>query len=349
MIKRPFRNRKVPLVFGAQWKDHQTFQKWDPISKRLIQVNCCLPRRPNSCPGPSAVNSVSIVPSTGVVTWNYTGLETIFEVKIYESATLPVVPNGNIVFQSDGILTSPYTSSLTPIVDYYYFASVRVKNDCGYSNYVYSSVEQYTCPVQTEPTNVALSTLTESGASVSWDHIDVSASFEIKIYQSETTPVDTGTSPIFTQSGSLTSPYSASFTPIVGYYYVASVRAYDACGYSGYAYSNELQFSYRFVRVNTSTGSDPGAGNFSSNLVIPNFILNFSKTAVGPLDASNYLNSIATDPPPTTIVVRKNISNSSTLTINSRNDMGTYWTFDCSLVSGSGTVSFGDTVSLTYS
>lgn len=40
MIKRPFRNLKVPLVFGGQWKDHQTFQKWDPISKRLITVNC---------------------------------------------------------------------------------------------------------------------------------------------------------------------------------------------------------------------------------------------------------------------------------------------------------------------
>ena len=38
---RPSRNFKVPLVYGGEWKNSQTFQKWDPISKRLVQVNCC--------------------------------------------------------------------------------------------------------------------------------------------------------------------------------------------------------------------------------------------------------------------------------------------------------------------
>jgi hypothetical protein len=53
MIKRPFRNLKVPLVFGGQWKDHQTFQKWDPISKRLITVNCtCAVPAPAPAPAP---------------------------------------------------------------------------------------------------------------------------------------------------------------------------------------------------------------------------------------------------------------------------------------------------------
>ena len=53
MIKRPFRSLKVPLVFGGQWKDHQTFQKWDPISKRLITVNCtCAVPAPAPAPAP---------------------------------------------------------------------------------------------------------------------------------------------------------------------------------------------------------------------------------------------------------------------------------------------------------
>ena len=349
MIKRPFRSLKVPLVFGGQWKDHQTFQKWDPISKRLIQVNCCLPGRPVPCSNPLPVDSVSVSPSSGTISWTYSGIETIFEVKLYESATLPVVPNGTVVFTNEGALTSPYSTGFTPTNNYYYFASVRVKDDCGYSSYVYSSVEQYTCPIPSDPTNVVLSSLTETGASISWDYSGIPASYEVNIYQSATSPVDTHNSPIFTDSGSLTSPYSASFTPTIGYYYVASVRAYNACGYSGYAYSNERQFSYRFERVNTSAASDPGTENFSSNLSIPNFIFNFNKTALGPLDASNYLNSIATDPPPTTIVVTKDISNYSSLTINSRTDMGTYWTFNCSLVVGVGNVAFGDTATLTYS
>lgn len=350
MIKRPFRSLKVPLVFGGQWKDHQTFQKWDPISKRLITVNCCLPRKPNSCARPSPVNSVSLVPLTGVITWNYSGPDIIFEIIVYESATLPVVPTGTVVFSTEGTLTSPYTSTLTPILDYYYFVSVRVKSVCGYSDYAYSPVQQYTCPIPLNPTNVVLSNLTEYGADVSWNYVGTPPSFEVNVYQSATSPVNTSSSPIFSQTGSLTSPSSGSFTPIVGYYYVASVRAYDVCGYSEYVYSSELQFSYRFVRVNTGVGSDPGRENFSVNIVGPNYTLNFSKTALNLLDASNYLNSIATNPPPTTIVLRKSIFDYVTLRVSTADNMGTHWKFTCLVLGGAGDVIFvGDTASLTYS
>ena len=45
MIKRTSRNFKVPLTYGGQWKDHQTFQKWDPIGKRIVTVMCdCNPK-----------------------------------------------------------------------------------------------------------------------------------------------------------------------------------------------------------------------------------------------------------------------------------------------------------------
>lgn len=49
---RPSRSFKVPQVFGGQWKNHQTFQKWDPVSKRLVQVNCCYPSSSQPSPSP---------------------------------------------------------------------------------------------------------------------------------------------------------------------------------------------------------------------------------------------------------------------------------------------------------
>lgn len=47
---RPSRNFKVPQVYGGQWKNHQTFMRWDPASKRLVQVSCCAPSQPTLGP-----------------------------------------------------------------------------------------------------------------------------------------------------------------------------------------------------------------------------------------------------------------------------------------------------------
>lgn len=43
MIKRPNRNRKVPLVWAGPKNKVQTIQKWDPVSKRLVTVTCPCP------------------------------------------------------------------------------------------------------------------------------------------------------------------------------------------------------------------------------------------------------------------------------------------------------------------
>ena len=154
---RPSRNFKVPQVFGGQWKDHQTFQKWDPVSKRLVQVSCCGPivfeefgggptGPTGPCPPPDPVDSVvinSILSDRANVSWVYGGSETIFEVNIYEGSTSPVNTSGTPVFSQGGSLVSPYSAAFTPTNNYYYVASVRVKNDCGFSTYVYSSEVQY--------------------------------------------------------------------------------------------------------------------------------------------------------------------------------------------------------------
>ena len=41
MIKRPSRNFKVPLVWAGPKDKEQITERWDPISKRLVRVNCC--------------------------------------------------------------------------------------------------------------------------------------------------------------------------------------------------------------------------------------------------------------------------------------------------------------------
>jgi hypothetical protein len=94
---RPSRNFKVPLIYGGQWKDHQTFMRWDPASKRLIQVNCCPvgpigggggPTGPTGpCPPVDPVDSITLsdlTESSGVISWVYGGPETSFEIYIYE-------------------------------------------------------------------------------------------------------------------------------------------------------------------------------------------------------------------------------------------------------------------------
>jgi hypothetical protein len=151
---RPSRNFKVPLVYGGQWKDHQTFMRWDPASKRLIQVNCC-PVGPTGgggggptgpCPPVDPVDSVTLsnlTESSGDISWVYGGPETSFEVYIYEGVSLPVNTSGTPLFTIGGPLTTPYTASFTPTENYYYVAGIRVKSICGYSDYVYSDPVQY--------------------------------------------------------------------------------------------------------------------------------------------------------------------------------------------------------------
>lgn len=142
MIKRTSRNFKVPLVSGGQWKDHQSFQKWDPISKRLITVNCCLPEK---CYTPDPVTNVtltSMVSGSAVVSWTYSGPPVDFEVNIYQGVTENVDVSGTPVYSGLGILNGS-TVYFTNSANLYYVASVRVRNRCLFSDYAYSSAVQY--------------------------------------------------------------------------------------------------------------------------------------------------------------------------------------------------------------
>lgn len=143
MIKRTSRNFKVPLVTGGQWKDHQSFQKWDPISKRLITVNCCLPQK---CFEPDSVTNVTLTSMTSgsaIISWNYSGpIGVSFEVNIYQGVTEPVNTSGTPIYTVLGG-TSGSTFYFSNTSSYYYVASVRVRNNCLFSAYAYSPAVQY--------------------------------------------------------------------------------------------------------------------------------------------------------------------------------------------------------------
>jgi len=268
---RPSRNFKVPLVYGGQWKDHQTFQKWDPVSKRLVQVSCCGPTGPTGgggeptgptgpvCPDPDPAVSVTLANLTstgGDVTFIYPGPEPILVLEIYESTTTPVDTSGTPLHVFIGSLVSPNTYTFTTIAGRYYKAGLRVRHTCEdgsytYSTYVYSGDVQYTACPQPDPVDsVTLSNITASSADVSWVYGGSETIFEVDIYEGESLPVSTSGTPFFHLGGSLSTPYTASCTPTLNNYYVASVRVKNDCGYSSYVYSDPVQYTELVGEVN---------------------------------------------------------------------------------------------------
>jgi hypothetical protein len=98
------------------------------------------------CPDPDPVSSLTLADLTesgGTINWVYGGVETFFEVYIYESESLPVDTSGTPIFTIGGTLVRPYSAAFTTTNGSYYVAGIRVKNDCGYSSYVYSDPVQY--------------------------------------------------------------------------------------------------------------------------------------------------------------------------------------------------------------
>lgn len=207
------------------------------------------------------------------------------------------------------------------------------------------------CDLPEPVVSVELLNLIEIGASVSWVYPGTETFFEVNIYEGASLPVDTSGTPLFSLGGPLTSPYAASFTPADTYYYVASVRVKNDCGYSTYVYSDPVQYTetvnYQFVRVSGTVGVNPGSGNFSSNITSPpTVVVQFNKTDKNSLNASSYLSALASTA--TTFTITKDLSNYSVFTLVSSTDSVTYWIFTSTISSFLGIVNVGDTVTLSY-
>lgn len=138
MIKRPYRNLKVPLVFGGQWKNHQTFQKWDPISKRLVQVNCC------ETP-PVPMNSV--IPAEVFYRYFLGGSGQVKYATIIDVAPISLKISVLDIFSVDQTaflqaMSTATTITLTSVVDpniYYTITVDSTTSDSNYWTYYYTS------------------------------------------------------------------------------------------------------------------------------------------------------------------------------------------------------------------
>ena len=107
---------------------------------------------------------------------------------------------------------------------------------------------------------------------------------------------------------------------------------------------NTLNYTYI-----TGGSGDPGTGNFRPNLLsFTNVLLNLSTTDADSDNVSALLLAMSTS---TTITFYKtaNPSVNSTLTLNSATNNGTFWTFNCTIVTTVGTPSPGDNITFTYS
>lgn len=138
MIKRTSRNFKVPLVYGGQWKDHQSFQKWDPISKRLVTVNCCLPKKCFKPETPTNVQLSNILTGSVVITWDYVddaSEQELFEINIYQSLYDPVDTTTPPIYSAIRSISSGDTVLFNPISNFYYAAIIRTRNTCLFSEF----------------------------------------------------------------------------------------------------------------------------------------------------------------------------------------------------------------------
>lgn len=212
---RPSRNFKVPQVYGGQWKNHQTFQKWDPISKRLVQVACC----PAPAPAPQPECDTSWYPTYGYV--------------IYETH-LDVYPYGPFYFwcTSDGTTEDP------PVPAYEYSSITSTAIRCGQSYTVFGEVTP--CPEPDPAVSMTLANLTATGGDVTFVYPGSETTLVLEMYTSATSSVDVDGTPIQTFIGSLVSPNTYTFTTVLGNYYRASLRVRHDCGGGVYSYSTPI-------------------------------------------------------------------------------------------------------------
>lgn len=107
---------------------------------------------------------------------------------------------------------------------------------------------------------------------------------------------------------------------------------------------NTLNYTYI-----TGGVGDPGAGNFRPNLL--SYTTIFLSLSTTDADGDNVTSLLSAMASATTITFFKTSDPSitSTVTINSSSNNGTYWTFTCTIVSSVGTPSVGNNITFTYS
>ena len=141
MLKRLSRNFKAPLIYGGQWKDHQTFQKWDPISKRLVTVACCdaappSPPQPSPPPIPTEVFYRYFVGQSGQVKYATIIYNVPISLKISVLDTFSV--DQTAFLQAMSMATTITLTSVANPSIYYVLTINSTTSDSNYWTYYYT-------------------------------------------------------------------------------------------------------------------------------------------------------------------------------------------------------------------
>lgn len=239
--------RKIPLVWSSPKEKQQINTRFDPTIGRVVNIACvCIPPPPppEVCAPPEFV-TLSISGSDLVITFPDGVLMFQYDadlIRVIDDVDLgTLVSNVNV----GGTYTVPNgVSLLTSGLQYKILLQCTGLGDpaCNfgvYSNIITGPVDP--CPKPDPVDSVVLSNITHGSGDISWIYSGIELVFQVNIYEGDSLPVNTNSTPVAVFGGYITSPYTINFSPITNYYYVASVRVKNDCGYSIYIYSEPIQ------------------------------------------------------------------------------------------------------------
>jgi sugar lactone lactonase YvrE len=208
---------------------------------------------------PSLPTSVTISALTGSgITVTLNGTATSFIITVYSSSS-SLMTSPTQVIQST-VSGSGQLISFSPTDSLYYGVSVQARNQNGLSKITsLTAGSLYTAP-PVAPTSITLSSLSGTGATVTWSGGSGAASYNVNIYYNSSASVTTSNSQV-AQSPyiSVSSGSSFTFTATDISYYAATVTAINAGGQATSSISGAVQYfaapGQPTVNTPTNTGT----------------------------------------------------------------------------------------------
>ena len=215
---------------------------------------------------PLSVNISALTASGITVTW--TGTATSFIVTVYSSSS-SLMTSPTQVIQST-VSVSGQTISFSPTDSLYYGVSVQARNQNGLSKITsLTAGSLYTAP-PVAPTSITLSSLSGTGATVSWSGGSGATSYRCQIYSSASSnmssPSTVSQTPL--SSTTVTSPQAFTFTATGALYYGAIVTAVNAGGSTASSMSTGVLYTAPLVLPAAPYWLAGGTANSSPTAVL---------------------------------------------------------------------------------
>lgn len=225
---------------GAAKKSINNAPRVEPPQENSLQKKLTIALQ--AVPSHPASVSISALTASGItVTWNGAPTGTSFIVTVYSSVS-SLMTSPTQVIQST-VSGSGQTISFSPTDSLYYGASVQAKNQNGQSRLTaISTGSLYTAP-PVAPTSITLSSLSGTGATVTWSGGSGATSYNVNIYYNSSSLVTTSNSQVIQSpyvSASSGSTFTFTTTDIT--YYAATVTAINAGGQTTSSISSAVQY-----------------------------------------------------------------------------------------------------------